>query len=470
MSKQSYLIKNVYVADPDSALNLRPETSDILIRDGRIVAIGQGIEAPDLEVIDGDKAIAGAGMIDSHRHIWQTAIRGVAADWTIVDYIREIRVGYATPYTPDHVYLANYAGALEALDTGVTCVCDFSHIMNSPAHTEAAIQGLTDAGIRGVFCYGFYDVPTRTRHFQSHSERVRHADEVAQVFKSTAGPVLDFGLALTEFAVADDEQTDAEIAIARRHDALITLHIGGKSHPRAFHELSERGRLGPDMLHVHANYATVEELELMVKSGGSLSVTPETEMQMGMGWPATNRLIEAGGMPSFGVDIVSDFGGDMLTQVRLALQTARATANEEIAKGGGWPDGVPFTVRDGLKFGTEGGARAVRMAGEIGTLRKGARADIVLWSTKGLNMAPFTDPVSMLVLHARPGDVSTVLVDGRVVKRDGRLLGVNYADLTQKLNDSFREISDSVEYQKDQGTTSEARFNDLFAKTRSIAQ
>ncbi|WP_372095511.1 amidohydrolase family protein [Tistrella mobilis] len=443
------LIRNVYPADPDLPPQTRPRTTDILVRDGRIAAVEDGIQAPDAEVIEGDRAIAVAGMVDSHRHVWQTAIRGVAADWSLADYVREIRVGYATAYTPEHIYLANLSGALEALDTGVTTLCDFSHLMNSPAHAEAAIQGLTDAGIRGVFCYGFYDVPARERAFASHDDRLRHAEEVAQSFRATAGPLLDFGVALTEFGLVGPDVTDRELAFARRHDALITLHVGTFGSPHGIADLDRRGRLGPDMLHVHANMCGDDELERLVASGGGLSITPETEMQMGMGWPVTNRLIEAGGLPSFGVDIASNIGGDMLTQMRLALQTARAIDNQKVLDQGIVPDRIGLTVRDALRFGTEGGARAMRMGGEIGTLRKGARADIALFATGGLNMMPMGDPVAMLLLESRPGDAVTVLVDGRVAKRDGRMVGVDLAGLREKLDRAFGEIADRVAESRD---------------------
>lgn len=445
------LIKGVHVATPESAPERLPRLSDILIADGRIAAIEPEIAAPDAERIDGGGAIATAGLIDSHRHVWQTAIRGVAADWSLVDYVREIRVGYATAYTPEHVYLANLVGALEALDTGVTALCDYSHVMNSPEHTEAAIQGLTDAGIRGVFCYGFYDVPTRTRRFHDHEGRLAHARETAQAFRGAAGPLLRFGLALTEFHLAKPEQTDSEIRVARDHDALITLHVGTFGSPHGIADLDRRGMLGADMLHVHANMCDDRELERVVETGGGLSITPETEMQMGMGFPATNRLLQAGGVPSFGVDIVSNNSGDMLTQMRLALQTARALDNQRMLDTGRPPEKIGLSVRDALRFGTEGGARAMGYGSEIGRLAVGAAADIALFGTAGLNMTPMGDPVAMLLLQARPGDASTVIVDGRIVKRDGRLAHADLPALRGRLNDAYREIVAQAETTRDRG-------------------
>lgn len=441
---RNILIKSVHVACPDAAASLRPAPVDVLVRNGRIAAIEADIAAPDAMVIDGRGGIATAGFVDSHRHIWQTAIRGVAADWSLVDYVREIRVGYATAFSPEHVYLANLIGALEALDTGVTTVCDYSHIMNSPAHTEAAVQGLTDAGIRGAFCYGFYDVPTRGRVFADHAARLAHAAEMARAFTSSAGSRLRFGLALTEFGLATPQQTDAEIDIARRYDALITLHVGTFGSPHGIADLDRRGRLGPDMLHVHANLCNDRELARLVESGGGLSITPETEMQMGMGFPVTNRLLSAGGMPSFGVDIVSQNSGDMLSQIRLGLQTARAIDNEAVLETGASPEKVRLTVRDALRFGTEGGAVAMGYGSEIGHLRPGAAADIAVFGTQGLNMSPMSDPVSMLVLQARPGDAHTVLVDGQIMKQDGRLIGHDLDALRARMQAAFVEIVDQV--------------------------
>lgn len=443
------LIKSVYPACPDGRPEPQPRSHDILIDGNRIAAIEPELDIADARIVDGKGAIATAGLIDTHRHVWQTAIRGVAADWSLVDYVREIRVGYATAYSPEHVYLANLVGALEAIDTGVTAICDFSHIMNSPAHTEAAIQGLTDAGIRGVFCYGFYDVPTRARIFADHDERIAHAREIARTFRDTAGPLLRFGLALTEFGLVGPEQTDGEIAVARKHDALITLHVGTFGSPHGIADLDRRGMLGPDMLHVHANMCDDEEIGRLVESGGGLSITPETEMQMGMGFPVTNRLLEAGGLPSFGVDIVSQNSGDMLTQMRIALQTARAIDNQAVLDQGRVPEKVSLDVRDALRFGTEGGAAAMGLGRDIGRLEVGAVADIALFDTQGLNMMPMSDPVAMLLLQARPGDAATVLIDGRVVKQDGVLAGADLVALRDRLNEGYAEIAEQVGRSRD---------------------
>ena len=446
---KSILIRDVFIADHESDPTLTPGRAEILVEDGRISAIGRGLSDDVTEIIEGYGAIAAPGFADSHRHIWQTGIRGVAADWSLADYVRQIRVGYATAFSPYDVYLSTLVGALEAIDTGVTSICDFSHIMNSPAHTEAAIQGLADSRIRGVYCYGFYDVPTRDRHFTAHDQRVAHADEVAKGFARKAGSLLDFGIATTETKLVTPDQTDAEIAVARKHDGLITLHVGTMGSPHGIAELDARGKLGSDMLFVHANMCSDEELRRMVETGASLSITPETEMQMGMGWPTTNRLLAVGGVPSFGVDIVSQNSGDMLTQLRIALQTARAIENQTYLDRGVVPDKIALTVRDALNFGTVGGIKAMKLGDDLGRLKVGARADIALFRGVGTNMIPFSDTVSMLMLQSKPGDADTVLIDGRIVKRHGMLEGQNLGNLREKLNDSFQRIAEEVEHSRD---------------------
>ena len=86
-------------------------------------------------------------------------MRGICADWTLLDYFRGIRLQISTAFGPEDVYAGNYVGALEALDSGVTTLLDFSHCMNSPDHADEAVRGLREAGVRGIFAYGMFPVP-----------------------------------------------------------------------------------------------------------------------------------------------------------------------------------------------------------------------------------------------------------------------------------------------------------------------
>lgn len=396
--------------------------ADILVENGRIAAIGLGLGITDAEVVDLSGHLVLPGFVDTHRHCWQTGIRGVAADWSLHEYVRHIRMGYARRYRPRDVHASILVGLLEALDSGVTTVADFCHIMNSPDHADAAVAAMTAAGLRTQLYYGFYDVPLAHPAFAAHGDRIRDAERVVSRFAGTPGTG-GLGVALTEAKLVTPDQTRAEIEFARAHGIPITAHMGTLSTPDGVDQLGKAGLLGPDILHVHCNFTSDAELLMIRDSGGAVCCTPETELQMGMGFPILDRLLKIGMAPALGIDIVSDYAGDMFTQMRMALQVERALRNEPTLRSGKMPATISPGVRDALAFATVNGARALRRGHEIGSLAVGRQADIIAIGTSGLNFMPPAAPVPSIVLQARPGDVDFVMVDGRIVKRDGRLLG-----------------------------------------------
>jgi cytosine/adenosine deaminase-related metal-dependent hydrolase len=413
------LIRNGHVIGQSAA------TSDVLIEGGRIAAVARTLAVDDAQIIDAAGMLVAPGFVDTHRHLWQTSIRGVAADWSLVDYIRNIRLGYATAYTPEDVYIGTYVGALEAIDAGITSLGDFCHIIRSPEHAEAARQALIDSGLRARLYYGFYNIPDEKPVFADHAARLAHAREFRRAFGSSTA-LISMGVALTEFNLQPIERTAAEVNLARELDLDITMHMGTLSTPDGVTRLREAGLLGPRMLHVHCNASTDPELEAIAGSGGTVSITPETEMQMGMGFPITNRALKAELRPTFGIDIVSDCSGDMFAQMRLALQTARAIDNQVVLDTGILPVSIGLSVADAYRFATADGAAAMGFDGVVGTIAPGLRADIILMRTEGIHHLPKTpDPVATIVLQARPSDVDTVLVDGIVRKRAGKLINVD---------------------------------------------
>src|SRR5438874_12084568 len=124
------------------------ERGSVLVEGDRIAEVSPAIEARDAERIDASGMVVMPGFVDTHRHTWQTALRAICADWTLMEYFRGIRMNISPEYTPEDVFAGNYVGALEALNAGVTTILDFSHCMNSPRHADAALEGLRDTGIR----------------------------------------------------------------------------------------------------------------------------------------------------------------------------------------------------------------------------------------------------------------------------------------------------------------------------------
>ncbi len=413
-----------------AVLSLDPSVGEIdsgavLIDDDHIVEVGPGLDAAGADRVDATGCVVLPGFVDTHRHTWQTALRAVCADWTLMEYFRGIRQTFSPRYRAEDVYAGNLAGALEALDAGVTTILDFSHCMNSPAHADAAVEGLRDAGGRGIMAYGYFPSGAAEPAFAEHSERVADARRVrSQHFASREG-LLGMGIALTETGLLPFDTTKAEVESARELDVLLTAHTGcvwGSMLCMGVDELHAHGLLDPQQVHVHCNALSDGQLDLLADSGAAVSSTPETEMQMGMGHPVLRRWLERGRQPSLGCDVVSSNSGDMFAQMRLGLQFQRAMDNDPLIARGETPEALDLTVRDALRWGTLGGAEALGVDGRIGSLTPGKQADVIVVGSGRMGMGALADPAG-LILHAGASDVRDVLVAGSFVKRDGQLTG-----------------------------------------------
>lgn len=432
--KSRIVIEDGFLVTMDSKLGDLPRGS-VLIEDGTIRAVAERIEADDCERIDASGMLVVPGFVDTHRHVWQTQLRGLAADWTLLDYTVEMRFVFGSLYTPEDAYLGNYAGALEALDAGITTVVDHSHILNSPAHTDEAIRGLEDSGIRGVFCYGLYENPVRAvdgtvaeSGFATPAWHFEDARRVRSQRLASTDARVTMGLALNEIEAFPVDAARAEIELGRELEvALMSVHagMGALSRGKRFvARLAEAGLLDERLLFVHGSSVEDDELGMVADAGAGFSSTPDTELQMGMGLPVAWRARDAGAKASLGIDIVSNVGGDMFAQMRLALQAERARRNLALEARGLAPARLDLSVRDVLSLATVEGARAARLDDRVGSITPGKHADVVLLRCDRVGMTPVNDAAAAVVFYAGVGDVDTVLVGGRCIKRAGRLLGI----------------------------------------------
>lgn len=442
------LIEGGYVLSLDPSEG-ELERGSVLIEGGEIVSVAAQVEAPsDAERVDATGCVVMPGFVDTHRHTWQTALRALCSDWTLLEYFRGIRVSFSPRYRASDVYAGNLAGALEALEAGVTSILDFSHCVNSPEHADAAIEGLRDAGARAVFAYGYYPSGAPEPAFADHAARVADAARVrSQWFSSEADALLTMGVALTETGMVPWEQTQAEVESASELDALLTAHTGcvwGSDLCMGVSEMHHHGLLGPGQVHVHCNALPDEELGMLFAAGAAVSSTPETEIQMGMGHPVIRRWLELGGMPSLGCDVVSACSGDMFAQMRLGLQFQRCIDADAANARGENPENVSLTTRDALSWATVGGAAALSAGSRFGSLTPGKQADVIVVGSERLGMSSLGDPVGAMVLQANAGDVRDVLVAGRFVKRRGKLVGADVERARGLLEESKEQLFESV--------------------------
>jgi cytosine/adenosine deaminase-related metal-dependent hydrolase len=431
MATHRTLVSGGQVLSMDPALGVLP-SADVLIEDGEIVYVGPPIDATvDAERIDATGHLVAPGLIDTHRHTWQTQLRAICGDWVLSDYFQGVRLALSPSYTPDDVRIGQRLGALEALDAGVTTLLDFSHCNNSPDHSDAAVEGLRAAGGRAVWGYGFFESsPFAPTHFTDHGQRVEDLARVAKTHFSSSDQLITLGVALTEPGLVPFTHTAAEIRAAREHDALIVTHMGCVwSMPNGLHEMAAAGLLGPDMVHVHCNTLTDEEWRLVADSGGKVSISPETEINMGMGRPAFGKCAEFGVKPTLSCDVVSLNSGDILTQMRFGLGLKRWADTEHLNARAENPTTISTTSLQALEWGTTNGADAIGLGDRLGRLAPGHRADLIIVGGDTVATHPVLDPAGALVFQTRPSDIRTVLVDGRVVKRDGALVGVDLPGL-----------------------------------------
>jgi cytosine/adenosine deaminase-related metal-dependent hydrolase len=233
------------------------------------------------------------------------------------------------------------------------------------------------------------------------------------------------GLATRGPGFCVNEVVAAEWALARELGIPITVHVAmGRLAGRfgMVKQLHGMGLLGPDTTYVHCCYLSEEEWRMVADSGGTVSVAPQVELQMGHGWPPVMQAIEHGLRPSLSIDVVTTVPGDMFTQIRAAFGAERARVNADCWQANMPVPGTMLTARRMLEIATANGAHVAGLEDRTGSLTPGKRADIVAIDATAPNVVPVHDAAAAVTLCADVSNVDTVLVDGVIHKRDGRLL------------------------------------------------
>ncbi len=421
--------------------------ADVLVTDDHITDIAPALQVDDAELVDASGCIVIPGLVNAHMHAWQTALRGLAANWTLLEYFQKMHAGLATVFEPDDLYIATLVGALNQLNCGTTTLADWCHNNRTPAHNDAAIQGLLESGIRAAFFHGtpkpdpkpgerpFWEVP-HPRHEIERLLKAHQGRDLLSVHAAVLGPhysTLD--VALHDFRMVK------ELGVVG------SLHQGGgpARTPDGWEKLEADGLLGPQINIVHGHALSDAQLKRFCDLGMSFSAAAENEMTQGHGHPITGRLRPFGKAPSLGVDLESVLSGDMLTQARVALGMQRSLDNVAYREAhGSIPPTSTISTREALQWVTVEGARMLGQLDRIGTLAPGKQADLVLIRADDLNMQPVHDPVSTVVMQTTLANIDSVMVAGQWKKRHGRLLGVNLAPRLAALQASGQKITTAL--------------------------
>jgi cytosine/adenosine deaminase-related metal-dependent hydrolase len=439
------LLKNVFAITNDGAIG-ELEGASILIEDGKISAVARDIDVPgECEVIDGEGMIAIPGFCDTHKHQWQAALRGVCGDMTLLNYMQVIRQRYIAAYRPEDVKIGTYTCAIESLNGGVTSVFDHAHCVITPDHADAALEGMRDAGMGGIWGYGYCPVYESTA-FASHGERVADAKRMLQTHFSNNRGALRMGISITEQSLLPFELTEMEVRSALDMDVKWTGHVHCGSGPfpisRGVHKLYAAGLINHLAVMSHCNEFSYAEFQALNDAGAWFVSTPDSELYLGLTKP-TNLIdaIAAKTEISLGTDTVACMSADMFSNMRLALIWARHQVNDPKAAGYKAITDQEVSVRDVFRWATINGAKAMGIDHLVGSLSPGKLANIALIRTDDLNMAPIHDPVSTLVLAGHASNVDSVLVAGEFKKRAGKLVDIDVPARRRELEASLRHLS-----------------------------
>jgi cytosine/adenosine deaminase-related metal-dependent hydrolase len=420
------LIQDATIITMDSQRgDLRP--GSILIEGERIAAVGARIDAGDAEIIDGRSFIVIPGLVNAHMHTWQTGLRAISSNWTLLEYFRWVHAGLATRFLPGDIRIATLAGALNQLNCGTTTLVDWCHNNPTPAHTDAAIEGLRESGIRAAFFHG--SPKPDPKPGEPHYSEVPHPrSEVERLLRgpfASRDQLLTLGLAILGPHYSTLDVAVQDFRLARELGLVASMHQGGGAAktPNGWDVLEQENLVQDFVNIVHGNDLSDERLGRFVDRGVMFSVAPENEMAQGHGHPITGRLRKLGAAPSLGVDLESVISGDMLTVARVALSHQRALDNAAYrAATGGIPETSTIPVREALSWITVEGARMLGFQDRIGTIAPGKQADLVFVRADALNLWPVHDPVATVVMQANLANIDSVMVAGGWRKRDGKLL------------------------------------------------
>ncbi len=384
------------------------DTADVLIEGAKIAAVQPNITAT-AQVIDAANMIVMPGFIDTHRHMWQGAVRNSLPNGLLGDYVRDILGSVRGVMRPEDVRIGDLVSALGAINAGVTTLLDWSHIGSSPAHTDAAIDGLRASGVRAVYAFGG-GVGGPANRYPDDIRRLR------KQYFSSSDQLLTLAMAAGLSA--------GEWAIAREVGASISVHASGGL-------TGLEKSVGPDVTYIHCNTFTERAWKMVADSGGHVSISCPIEMEMGHGIPPVQQALDYGLRPSLSVDVETQMPGDFFTQMRavFTLQRMQALARQR-ANDANAPK--LLTVRDVIEFGTISGARANRLDSTIGTLTPGKDADIIMLRTDAINVAPMNNAYAAVVQAMDTSNVDTVFIAGQLRKRQGQLVGVDLNRIRQQ--------------------------------------
>jgi len=397
------------------------EQADVLVEGKKIAAVGRNLAAANASVVDAAGTIVLPGFIDTHHHLYQALLRNIQGIGLLADYFRDIANGPKSAtqfFRPQDAYVGGLSGALRSLDSGVTTVADVSQVNNSPEHSDELIRGFKQSGARIVAAYTAGAGP-----------EVKWPQDFERILKR-------------HYASSDQLVTPAfsgslkreVLETGRKYGMRIWSHVVGAipgSLPKDFEQLAAERVLRSDIVYIHFTGASLAQVKLVAETGGAISAAVPIEMTMRHGTPILQQCLDSGLTPSLSSDVETSMTADMFTMMRSCFLLQRMQINARALGGEKEPPKL-LTARDVIAMATMQGARDCALDKKVGSLTPGKEADIVMLRADAIDAFPLNNAYGAIVTGMDTSNVDTVMVAGKIVKRRGKLVGVDLARLRRQ--------------------------------------
>ena len=421
---------------------------DVHLDNGMIIDIGIALAAAGAQVIDARGFIVMPGLIDTHWHMWTTLLRNMSGDQPKHGYF-PMTTALGKVFTPRDMYHGTLLSAAEALHSGITTMHDWCHNIITHEHAEEDLRALREAGVRARFSYGPARATPLTQPIQLADLERMHGSWPSL---SNDG-LLTLGLAWRgvqavqrnaegkpELRPLSPDMYRVEYEAARKMGLPISVHLNStrldQGHVAQIHKL---GLSLENMQFIHAIYTAPGEMDLIAASpSASVSISPASEMRIGYGLTKVAEFLDHKVNLALSVDTTPLTGNaDMFGIMKLVQNLENGRSEDEFK----------LPARRVVELATIEGARALGLADRTGSLKKGKQADLIMVNTQDINIGPFTEPASMLVDSAQGWNVDTVIVDGRILKRNSKLTAIDVAPLMELASTATRAIKERANWQ-----------------------
>jgi 5-methylthioadenosine/S-adenosylhomocysteine deaminase len=425
-ARGNFVIRKAYVVTMEKDGDLKE--GDVHVRDGSIVAVGQNLNAPGARTIDGRGMIVLPGFVETHWHMWNTLLRGMSGEKPDYSYFRTaLMLGRLC--TAEDIYQGTRLATAEAINSGITFVHDWAHNVRGPDYARADLRALKESGLRARFSYG----PQQGHDVKATIDLADLEKLKTDWAQYSNDGLIALGVAWRGHGGNLPANAVPEAVWRSEFDAFQKLGL-----PVSVHSSGSKAAVGQigglakaNMINrvqvIHAVYATPDEITAMKAAGTTISIAPTSELRIGFGFPPVAAFLDAGIPVGLSVDTVELVGNaDMFAIMKTTQGIVNGAAENEFK----------ISARRVLELATIEGARSMGIEDKVGSLKAGKRADLIMVSTRAANLGVFGDPAVMLVTAAQPANVDTVVADGRILKRGGKLTHLNVDQIAKEAGDA----------------------------------